>query len=54
VTISDRTRVLIMVLSRTADIAPQLAHDVRVRTNQGITHGEASQIITALKAAQPE
>jgi hypothetical protein len=48
--LSERTRTYIMVLSRTAAIPADLAHQIRVRVNQGVTIAEADRIIAALKA----
>lgn len=47
--ISDRTRRYIMVLSRTRDLDPELAHALRVRTAVGIDQATATRFITALE-----
>jgi hypothetical protein len=50
-TVSEKTRTYLMVLIRTADLDPDLAHRCRVRIQAGVTHAEATRLIAALKEA---
>jgi hypothetical protein len=47
--ISDRTKTLIMVLTRVHDVDPDLAHEVRVAVQRGVSVAHATRIIGLLR-----